>query len=559
MEKNKSAVVILSHADTEDKIEILDECVNELKSQGYPIIISSHINVPNYLYDKVDYVIYDKENPLIRYDEYNSSYSVVFFWSKHDGYEQSYPIEFNHAYAVLKLIKNGCSVGQVNGYEYTHFVNYDYVLKEDRILKQHSELLESCDIVSYDWNGSGAQNSNQISSGFFSVRNDSFLNLIKDIKSKEDYCIYGNPVFEEFLYNFIGDKLSVKTIPINDIITDENKIATKSILDNYIIEGKNGHILLFLSKDDDNNNYIFIKYNESLNLKINGFDFNSKPAVVNLISITEDDIKNEIKIEIPEFDIIRIFNNKTTRANCKIDDKNLITDIKSFIKNEVIEKKYTIEKYCDEDTTKRWDLINFLANEYNSIDYLEIGVFDGHCIQKIECVNKDGVDPGVENGIGIGVNYQMTSDEFFNSHVSKKYDIIFIDGLHHSDQVDKDIENSLNFLNDGGFILLHDCNPPDYDIQLVPRQTGIWNGDVWKSIVKLRCMNPNLDINVIDTDWGVGLIRRGSQELYTKSSLNDCLQWEYFDENREELLNIITVDEFYKKIKNKNKTCMILQ
>jgi hypothetical protein len=72
-------------------------------------------------------------------------------------------------------------------------------------------------------------------------------------------------------------------------------------------------------------------------------------------------------------------------------------------------------------------------------------------------------------------------------------------------------------------------------------------------------MNPNLDINVIDTDWGVGLIRRGSQELYTKSSLNDCLQWEYFDENREELLNIITVDEFYKKIKNKNKTCMILQ
>ena len=96
---------------------------------------------------------------------------------------------------------------------------------------------------------------------------------------------------------------------------------------------------------------------------------------------------------------------------------------------------------------------------------------------------------------------------------------------------------------------MHDCNPPEYEIQLVPRQTGIWNGDVWKSVVKLRCTNPNLQINVVDTDWGVGVLQFGSQETYSKDNLEKCLEYFYMNDHREELLNIISVDEFYKKFK----------
>ena len=99
--------------------------------------------------------------------------------------------------------------------------------------------------------------------------------------------------------------------------------------------------------------------------------------------------------------------------------------------------------------------------------------------------------------------------------------------------------------------MLHDCNPPEYEIQLVPRQTGIWNGDVWKSIVKLRCINPNLSINVVDTDWGVGIVQFGKQELYDKTTLENCLDYFYFDQHRDELLNILPVDEFYNKFKCK--------
>jgi hypothetical protein len=218
-------------------------------------------------------------------------------------------------------------------------------------------------------------------------------------------------------------------------------------------------------------------------------------------------------------------------------------------------KKYTIEKYADPNGTKRWDIINYLIEQNSFVNYLEIGVNDAECIRKIKAIHKDGVDPNPGAEVGGGnypeINYPITSDDFFNFIKGHdiKYDLIFIDGLHHSDQVDKDVANSLNHLSSNGIIVMHDCNPPEYEIQLVPRITGIWNGDVWKSLVKLRCTNPNLEINVVDTDWGVGILKVGSQELYNKEPIETCLDYHYFDKNREEMLNIISVDEFYKKHK----------
>jgi hypothetical protein len=217
--------------------------------------------------------------------------------------------------------------------------------------------------------------------------------------------------------------------------------------------------------------------------------------------------------------------------------------------------KYTIEKYSDPKGTKRWEIINYLIKQNNYINYLEIGVNDALCIRQINIPHKDGVDPypGSEVGGGIfpEVNYPIPSDDFFEfiKDHDIKYDIIFIDGLHHSDQVDKDIVNSLKHIQSNGTIVLHDCNPPKYETQLVPRQTGIWNGDVWKSLVKLRYSNSNIIIDTVDTDWGVGIIQFGKQKLYDKVSLEQSLDYFYFDKNRDELLNIISVEEFYKKYK----------
>lgn len=219
----------------------------------------------------------------------------------------------------------------------------------------------------------------------------------------------------------------------------------------------------------------------------------------------------------------------------------------SLIKQKQNNKRYSIDKYLDNSQPKRWDIINYLIKNRKYKKYLEIGVSSGDCIKKINAEIKDGVDPGHEISNPPEVNYPLSSDVFFESiDQSRKYDLIFIDGLHHHDQVDRDIDNSLTHLNKNGIIVLHDCNPPEYELQIVPRQTVLWNGDVWKSIVRLRCDREDLNVSVLDIDWGVGLVYRGQQKTYDKLSYSSIINdWNYFDKYRTEILNIISIDEFY--------------
>ena len=200
----------------------------------------------------------------------------------------------------------------------------------------------------------------------------------------------------------------------------------------------------------------------------------------------------------------------------------------------------------------RTDIINRYISKYKFEKYLEIGVADGFCIERVSAKRKDGVDPGVDPHYSHQcdfVSHKMTSDEFFQNIEDSNilYDFIFIDGLHHTEQVDKDIANSLKHLSPNGLIMLHDTNPGSYESQLVPRTQAIWNGDVWKSVVKLRCSNPDLEIFTVDTDCGCAVLKRGNQKLYDRVPLSAALNWNYFCVNKKELLNLISIEEFSAK------------
>lgn len=163
---------------------------------------------------------------------------------------------------------------------------------------------------------------------------------------------------------------------------------------------------------------------------------------------------------------------------------------------------------------QRYDIINLLIKRNNYKRYLEIGVRNpDECFNLIDCEISHGVDPGYEGDFP--VTFKLTSDEFFKSN-QETYDIIFIDGLHIDFQVEKDILNSLKILNEGGSIVLHDCNPPtiyhareDYsDINTIAYTA--WNGSVWKAVVKIRSEIDSIYTSVVDTDWGVGIIQKSN-------------------------------------------------
>ncbi len=214
---------------------------------------------------------------------------------------------------------------------------------------------------------------------------------------------------------------------------------------------------------------------------------------------------------------------------------------------------------------RRTDIINYFVSLIDAQYYLEIGVRDPRKnYNRVECANKFSVDPGIEFEDN-PVDFKMTSDLFFKNLKSNdltitphiKFDIIFIDGLHISDQVERDITNSLEFLNDNGFIILHDCNPPSefhqreqYNFVNSPARS-FWNGTTWKAFYKFRHDNDLFSI-CFDCDWGVGIISKKQYPFF--NNIKDKVQNKFYEfavlnEFRQEHLNLYAFEKWTELIK----------
>lgn len=202
--------------------------------------------------------------------------------------------------------------------------------------------------------------------------------------------------------------------------------------------------------------------------------------------------------------------------------------------------------------TSHTDLLNFLATTFNLQSYLEIGVQNpANNFDKIRLPNssvKFGVDPAITETPSL---FKETSDEFFKDiEVWEKYfDLIFIDGLHHADQVKRDFENSLKCLTDNGFIVIHDTLPTDEKYTHVPRDSKIWFGDVYKFAGSLHTYT-NLTYCTVNIDCGCTVVWKDDPECidFPQLQINN---WDEFLE-RKELLMIASVEEF-KKIMTKTE------
>jgi len=193
------------------------------------------------------------------------------------------------------------------------------------------------------------------------------------------------------------------------------------------------------------------------------------------------------------------------------------------------------------------NILNTLIKSNKYKTYLEIGVDLGNTHKGIVCERKVSVDPSKKY---TDLMFQETSDDFF-AHNKETFDLIFIDGLHVSDQVIKDFYNSLVILNEGGTIVMHDLIPAKESDQTRERTAVQWMGDVWKAWIQLRREEKDFSMHCINVWPGYGIITKGSQELLQDT--DEELTWEYFQKNTKEKMNIITLEEFYKQCKNLKK------
>jgi len=193
---------------------------------------------------------------------------------------------------------------------------------------------------------------------------------------------------------------------------------------------------------------------------------------------------------------------------------------------------------------QRYDVINrFIKERFDGrATYLEIGLNKSDCFNRVQSNNKVSVDPNPN----CKASYVMTSDDFFASqkNLGRKWDIIFIDGLHIADQVYRDIQNSLEFSSENAVILLHDCSPPTWQHAHSDWETfsGSWTGSVWKAIYYTRTNSSYLTYT-IDTDFGIGVIdktKTGQKIEHT----NMFFDFGLMKSDRERQLGLISLKEF---------------
>ncbi len=191
------------------------------------------------------------------------------------------------------------------------------------------------------------------------------------------------------------------------------------------------------------------------------------------------------------------------------------------------------------------ELLIFLAETFNCKTYLEIGVQHKHNnFNKIPAMAKVGVDPDPN----ANALFKCTSDEFFKQYDNTSmFELIFIDGLHHADQVRKDFENSLHALAPGGIIVMHDCVPAKVEHTVVPRGglRGIWTGDVYRFAMCLHEYK-GIDYTIMNADNGCAIIWRTSDVVVPESSYLDdkmnSINWDFFEQHQV-LLRLVSTDE----------------
>lgn len=191
----------------------------------------------------------------------------------------------------------------------------------------------------------------------------------------------------------------------------------------------------------------------------------------------------------------------------------------------------------------RISIVNYILRSIKSKSprYLEIGCFNNELYDNVDCLDKTGVDP-VSGG-----SHRMTSDLFFEKN-KKKFDVIFVDGLHHYPYVWRDLKNGLNALNDDGWIIFHDTLPRSRIEQLVPRSSNIWTGDCWKVLFDIKQIR-NVELKIVHADHGVAVIKKNGPLLETELTrpMFKNVDYDYYIENFNSL-PVISHQEFVRYI-----------
>ena len=151
--------------------------------------------------------------------------------------------------------------------------------------------------------------------------------------------------------------------------------------------------------------------------------------------------------------------------------------------------------------------------------YVEIGVAAGDSLRLVKAPTVAiGIDPQPQLTAPLASHQKVfveTSDAFFAGHDLRAelgglpVDLAFIDGMHHFEFALRDFANLERYCTPASTILIHDVYPLDRETAERERKRNFWSGDIWRLILLLKKVRPDLTIHTIGTaPTGLALVRK---------------------------------------------------
>jgi autotransporter strand-loop-strand O-heptosyltransferase len=214
-ESNSDLVtIILSHANTKEKRKIL---IEHLKTINTKILLSTNYPIDDEIKVLCDYVIYDEDNPILLKEDFNKYNVSFYFYSVREGVEVRESFDYEHGYAVYKLIQNGLTESKKLGFKYSHIINYDYLINKNT-LQDNYKLLENYDSVFYRYkNKSYTQDS--YCTGFFTGKIDELIKPFTHYNTKDEYYNYDG--YNKILEIITKDAVKKQNLKVKELFYED--------------------------------------------------------------------------------------------------------------------------------------------------------------------------------------------------------------------------------------------------------------------------------------------------------------------------------------------------